>query len=358
MTIGNRRNGATGLAKTIRTMEDFSDFVGLSRPTVSKYFNDPSSVRKKTRDAIEEALRKSGFRPNMFAVNLNRRRSNIIGIVIPNSLDPFFMGLIRRIEILASQAGFLVFVLSCDGRRDIQEEAIRTFRSMNVAGAIIAPVGQSEGSPLLEQLGRDIPLVYVDTPFDGDAAFVGTDNRQSFALMVDYLCRSGEPPCYFAMPEVNANAGERKTAYIEAMETLRQVPQLIALREIRSWDFEQFAFEETTRILEQKIGFPSRTIVCANDRLAFGVIAAAWQRGLKIGHGPDCDLRVAGHDDHPLSRYTCPPLTTVAQNTSEIGRLAIGLLLKKLGESTDPNEPKLHQDRILLKSELMLRQSA
>ncbi|TJX12521.1 MAG: LacI family transcriptional regulator, partial [Mesorhizobium sp.] len=79
-------------------MEDFSDFVGLSRTTVSKYFNDPNSVRKNTRSAIEAALKKSDFRPSMFAVNLNRRRSNILGVIIPNSTDPFYMALTRRIE--------------------------------------------------------------------------------------------------------------------------------------------------------------------------------------------------------------------------------------------------------------------
>ncbi len=55
---------------------------------VSKYFNDPNSVSKKTRIAIEGALKKSGFRPNIFAVNLNRRRSNIIGIIVPDAIDP------------------------------------------------------------------------------------------------------------------------------------------------------------------------------------------------------------------------------------------------------------------------------
>ena len=89
--------------------------------------------------------------------------------------------------------------------------------------------------------------------------------------------------------------------------------------------------------------------------IAFGVIAAAWQRGLKIGHGADCDLRVAGHDDHPLSEYACPPLTTVAQNYNEIGRLAIELLLRKLG---GPDAALSGKDQILLKSELMLRRSA
>ncbi|EJZ16518.1 substrate-binding domain-containing protein, partial [Rhizobium sp. Pop5] len=67
------------------------------------------------------------------------------------------------------------------------------------------------------------------------------------------------------------------------------------------------------------------------------------------------DLRVAGHDDHPLSRYACPPITTVAQNYNEIGRLAIELLLDRLGESEGPAAPA---GRILLNAELMLRTSA
>jgi DNA-binding LacI/PurR family transcriptional regulator len=335
-------------------MEDFSAFVGLSRPTVSKYFNDPSSVRKKTRDAIEAALKTSGFRPNIFAVNLNRRRSNIIGIVIPNSTDPFYMALTRRIELIANEAGFLAFVLSSDGRADIEDKAIKTFRSMNVAGAIIAPLGLRSRQTTLEQLGQSIPLVYVDSPLDEGSAFVGTDNRQSFGLIVDYLCRSGEPPCYFGMPQVNTNAATRRTAYHEAMERLKVEPMVIPLSDAATWDFERFAFEEASRLFERPDRLPTRTLLCANDRLAFGVIAAAWQRGLKVGHGADCDLRVAGHDDHPLSEYACPPITTVAQNYNEIGRLAIELLLRKLGETGQPSG----KDQILLKSDLMLRQSA
>jgi len=95
-------------------------------------------------------------------------------------------------------------------------------------------------------------------------------------------------------------------------------------------------------------------VLCANDRVAFGVIGAAFQLGLKVGHGADCDLRVAGHDDHPLSRYACPPITTVAQNYNEIGRLAIELLLARLDEKAAKRE----SGRILLNAELMLRSSA
>ncbi|WP_254016850.1 LacI family DNA-binding transcriptional regulator [Mesorhizobium escarrei] len=336
-------------------MEDFSAFVGLSRTTVSKYFNDPNSVRKNTRNVIEAAQKKSGFRPSIFAVNLNRRRSNILGVIIPNSTDPFYMALTRRIETIANEAGFLAFVLSSDGHADMEDRAIQTFKSMNIAGAIIAPLGVQSHHRTLAELGSSIPLIYVDSPLDETSSFVGTDNRQSFKLIVDYLCRSGEPPCYFAMPLVNNNASARQDAYVEAMQQFKMTPSIVPVVDARSWDFEKFGFDEALRILKRQ-GFSTRTVLCANDRVAFGVIAAAYQLGLKVGHGADCDLRVAGHDDHPLSRYACPPITTVAQNYSEIGRLAIELLLERLDEKSPA--AKRENGRILLNAELMLRSSA
>jgi DNA-binding LacI/PurR family transcriptional regulator len=242
--------------KPIRTMEDFSEFVGLSRPTVSKYFNDPNSVRRKTRDLIEAALKQSGFRPNMFAVNLNRRRSNIIGIIIPNSTDPFYMALTRRVELIANDAGFLAFVLSSDGNAEMEARAIEMLKSMNVAGAIIAPLGVQSHHETLQSLSASIPLIFVDSPLDDVSPFVGTNNRQSFQLIVDYLCRSGEPPCYLGMPPVNTNAATRETAYIEAMHSCAWSRWCCRSPSQPSWDFERFGYEETTRIM-QSGGLPT-----------------------------------------------------------------------------------------------------
>jgi DNA-binding LacI/PurR family transcriptional regulator len=337
-------------------MEDFASFVGLSRPTVSKYFNDPSSVRPRTREVIEAAIRQSGFQPNIFAVNLNRKRSNILGVVMPNALDPFYAELTRRIEIIAEEAGYLCFSLYSDGNPEIENRAIETLRSLNVAGAIIAPLGIRSHHERLVSLGQSIPLVYVDSPLDNTSCFVGTDNIQSFNLIVDYLCRSGDDPCYFGMPSVNYNALQRREAYIATMSRLGRLPRVINTAEGSSWDFENYGFEEASRILRMG-GFPTRTVLCANDRLAFGVIAAAYQAGLKVGRGDGCDLRIAGHDDQPLSRFACPPLTTVAQNTGEISRIAVDLLFRKLAES-DGALPIGGTDRVLLKADLILRTSA
>ncbi|MEL4373717.1 LacI family DNA-binding transcriptional regulator [Brucella cytisi] len=339
-------------------MEDFSEFVGLSRPTVSKYFSDPSSVRPKTRELIEAAIKQSGFRPNLFAVNLNRRRTTILGIIIPNQLDHFYMAMTKRLQSLAEQRGYLAIVLSSDGKPELEKQAIETLRSLNVAGAIIAPLGEESQHSTLARLAEDVPIVYVDSPLDSTSPFVGTDNLKSFHLIVDYLCRSGSEPCYFSMPMVNNNAIKRQDAYRQAMEKLGYEPRIIDLEQSRSWDFERYAFEQTARILREKGRLPTSTVLCSNDRIAFGVTSALWQAGLKIGRLKDCDVRVAGHDNNPLSEYTCPPLTTVAQDYNEIGRLAIELLFRTLGETTDDRLELPETQRILLNAEIKLRMSA
>jgi len=344
--------------KSIRTMEDFSAFVGLSRPTVSKYFNDPVSVRPKTRTLIEAAIEKSGFRPNLFAVNLNRRRTTILGIIIPNQLDHFYMAMTKRLQTLAERHGYLAIVLSSDGKPELEKEAIETLRSLNVSGAIIAPLGEQSQHSALTRLAEDVPIVYVDSPLDSTSPFVGTDNSKSFHLIVDYLCRSGSEPCYFSMPVVNNNAIKRQDAYCAAMEKLGYEPRIVELEQSRSWDFEQYAFEQAARILREKGRFPTSTILCSNDRIAFGVTSALWQAGLKVGRLNDCDIRVAGHDNNPLSEYTCPPLTTVAQDYNEIGRLAMELLFRTLGETTEGKLSLPAENRILLNAEIKLRQSA
>ncbi|GLQ10697.1 LacI family transcriptional regulator [Devosia yakushimensis] len=344
--------------KRIRTMEEFAKAVGLSRPTVSKYFQDPSSVRVKVREKIDAGLAETGFRPNLFAVNLNRRRSKIIGLVFPSSLDPFYMGLRRRIEAEATAAGYLPFVFSSDGRAELEAEAIETLTSLNVAGVIMAPVGgHSAHHDKVRALARNIPIVFIDAPFDAEEAFVGTNNAQSMALITDYLTRSGDRPGYFDMPAVNSNTVERRAAYIATMERRGLEPLLIPVEHSESWEFERYAFEQTNKVLAAG-GFPSKTVLCGNDRVAFGVLAAANQAGLKVGIGPDSDLRVAGHDDQPLSEYIWPPLTTVSQNTTEMGRLAITLLLSKLDSSRVFDDPRMQGQHILLNAELVLRGSA
>ena len=103
-------------------------------------------------------------------------------------------------------------------------------------------------------------------------------------------------------------------------------------------------------------GLPGKTILCANDRFAFGAMAAAFDAGLKIGRHASRDVRIAGHDDHPLSRYTCPPLTTMAQNAQGIAAKSVEMLLARIDQPEDA--PALPAERIILEASLVMRHSA
>lgn len=335
-------------------MEEFSAASGISRPTVSKYFNDPGSVRKSTREKIERALAEFDYRPNRFAMNLNRRNPRNIGIIVPYIVDPFFAEMVRQIEVLCMQAGYWAVVLSSHGRTDLEAKALDTLRSLRIAGAILAPLGEASDARRIEQLIGEVPVVFLDSRTSDRIPFAGTDNAQSVALMVDYLCRSGEPPCFLAMPRVNQNADERRDAYLATMTRLGGEPAVVAAGAGTGWNFEEIGYDAATRMLAGT-GFPTRTVLCANDRLAIGVLAAAYAQGVRVGMEPGCDLRVAGHDDHPLSRFTCPSLTTVAQDYHGLAARSLEMLLRLIEGTQDGSAAP---ERRLLEARLMMRASA
>ena len=333
-------------------MQEFSEYVGLSRPTVSKFFNDPMSVKAKTRLKISEAAKEVNFQPNMLAVNFKRKQTNLIGIVIPDHTDPFYASLTQQITHLANEAGMISMVLSSDGDEELQARSISTIMGMQVAGVIMVLTGIDDKKSEITQLTNSIPTVFVDAYTPLANQFVGNDNVQSITLIVEYLLRSGSEPCYFPMPSVNTNAILREKTYTDVMKNLGCEPKIVSVDKSLNWDFEAFAYQQTEKLLKTT-GFPSDTILCANDRLAYGVMSACRAAGLKVGRNADDDIRIAGHDDHPLARYTFPPLTTVRQNTSTIAATATETLIQMMqSEKSIPNK------KVLVDSSLQLRKSS
>ena len=338
----------------IKNMEKFAELTGISRPTVSKYFHAPDSVRKSTRDKIEKTLKTHNYQPNIFAINQNRKSTKTIGIVVPYLADPFFVEIVRRIERRCIEAGFWPLVFSAHGQQELEINALETLRSLRPSGALIAPLGASSHLKTLQNFCSEVQTVFFDSNIQVGETFVGSDNFQSIRLIVDYLCRSGEPPCFFEMSPVNPNADTRTVAYRMAMEKLGHKPQVIRVKG-QGWEFEKIGFEEGKRLISKK-GLPSQTVLCSNDRLAIGLIAAAYQCGLRVGIGSGCALRIAGHDDHPWSKFTCPPLTTVSQDYTAIAERSFKILFDLIQNET--NEVLNSRKEILYEGKIVLRASA
>ncbi|GFE66051.1 LacI family DNA-binding transcriptional regulator [Litoreibacter roseus] len=338
----------------IRNMEEFAAVSGISRPTVSKYFNDPESVRASTRKKIESALEKHDYHPNVFAMNQNRRKTKNIGVVVPNLADPFFSEIGRRVELACIEAGYSPILLSSHGSPTMERDNLNSLRSLKPAGVLLAPFGRMSDKDAVQAFGADFPLVLFDANMsDTGQAFVGTNNAQSVDLMVEYLCRSGEPPCFFEMKSPsNPNANKRRQAYLESMERHKQTPNIFQA-DGEGWNFEEIGSVEGGRLLLEK-AFSTNTVLCSNDRLAIGMLSAAYGLDLRVGHGADCHLRIAGHDDHPFSRFTCPPLTTIAQDYNAIANRAVSTLFGLLETEERPSD----REETLFEGRLIMRDSA
>ncbi len=318
-------------------METFARVSGISRPTVSKYFHDPASVRKTTRAKIERALETYDYSPNVYAINQNRRLTKTIGIVVPYLADPFFAEMARKIERRCIDAGFSPLLFSSHGRAALEADILRSLRSLKPAGVLLAPLGRESDRDILGGFCEDVPTILFDANVEGlGAAFVGSDNFQSVPLMVDYLCRTGAPPCFFEMPPVNPNANKRRRAYTQAMTRLGHQPVIVSVRG-EGWNFEEVGYSEGLRAIDER-AFSTGTVLCSNDRLAIGLLAAAYEKGLRVGRGPGSALRIAGHDDHPFSRYTCPALTTVAQDYDAISDRTVEALFAVIEAAERPAE--------------------
>jgi len=338
-------------APTIKNMEDFAAISGISRPTVSKYFNDPESVRKSTRARIEAALEQHDYRPNIYAINQNRRQTKNIGLVVPNLTDPFFAGIARTIESMILDAGFNPLLLSSHAGPEQEIANLESLRAIKPAGVLLAPLGRASDRDRVAAFAEEVPTVLFDANLDGvGEAFFGSDNDHSMGLIVEYLCRTGEPPVFFEMKNpINPNAYKRRTAYIEAMQQLDLTPHLIQA-EGEGWDFEEIGFREGTRLIANRL-LPTNTVLCSNDRLAIGFLSAAYESGLRVGLGTGSALRVAGHDDHPFSQYTCPSLTTVSQDYDSIGARSVEALLSLIetGQRAENREITLFKGRLIMR---------
>lgn len=347
------------MVKQIKTMEALSVEIGISRPTLSKYFADPSSVRDSMRERIETAMAKVDYVPNFFARNLNRRQTRLFGVVIPHLNDLFYMNLLQEIERRAEELDCTIMIQNSHDDPQKELQAIENFRSMNAEGVIISPIGASENTAEFERLHQQIPIVFLDAKGPGledKFSFVGTDNEQSIQLMVDYLSRSGTPPIFLGMPSVNSNSQERERAYCTRMEALGYEPTLLAFDwSDEEWNFEAYAYQLLKDCFARNEHCEA-TILCANDRLAMGALRAANEAGLlQQQDGKPAAVRVAGHDDHPLSSYVWPSLTTVSQDVTKIARAAVDCIY---AEARSPEGTPFVPVEHLLPVQLQLRDSA
>jgi DNA-binding LacI/PurR family transcriptional regulator len=336
------------------TMQDIAALVGVSRITVSKYFNGNQGIKAETRKRIEQACSELHYVPDLHAVSLVKGKSHLIGVVLPVINEPFFAEVLNVIEEEAAAIGLRV-VIQCSYNDPAREAAaLLALRAMKVHSVILTTVASQDNAELLRRLEHELRIVYLDSYVNSNCHYVMNDNLQSTGLITRYLLGRGHQPAFLRAPPVAYPSGpERVAGYMDAMKEAKCAPYLIPLLNANpTWDFEAFAMHHTLHVLSTgEWAAQNRTaLICATDRLASGAMAAFRKFGLEPGR----DVAFVGHDDLPICEYLYPPLTTVKQDVVAIGRAIMDCL--KQEDSVFTSKKPFYQKKF--PARLIVRESA
>lgn len=281
--------------------------------TVSRSLNGIEKVAAPTRDHVLRIANELDYVPHSGARALSTRRTDTIGVLLPDLHGEFFSELIRGIDLAARARGLHLLLSSSHGDPAEAEAALRAMRSRvdSIIVMSLNPGGDSGPSPRL----AGVPMVFLGgTGSDsGHPSFVINNFAGAFAI-TEHLAGGGNRRIAFvAGPADNIEANERLRGYRAALAEARS-----ALSEwIVYGDFSEQSGREAARTLAAQ--GPPDAIFCANDMMAIGCLEGLREAGLAVPG----DVALAGFDDIPITRYVNPPLTTAAVPIAEMGRRAL-----------------------------------
>lgn len=302
-------------------MADVAQAAGVSAQTVSRVLSGQGTVREGTRAAVDDAVRRLGYQPNLAARTLATGRTRRLGIIVTGSSTSRVM-VEAGAEAATRRLGYRLTaaVVSTTGIRSLRRAADQ-LRSDGAEGIIVAaPVtARDRWTP------KGFPVVSLDDATAGSPEFV-TDQRAIGRMATEHLLELGHRTVWCVCgpaqwPEAKARVEGWRAALVDAGAP---VPDVLHGDWTPAEGYRMGALIATD---------PSVTgIFATSDELAIGVSHALWEVGRRV---PD-DVSVVGVDDIPIAAYLCPPLTTVRQPFATLTDAAVRLLVSKLDKNTPP----------------------
>ncbi len=310
------------------TMKDVAQLSGVSIATVSRVINKSGYIDKETEKRVLSAIQELNYTPNHLARSLIKRRTQTLGLILPDITNPFFPLLARAIEDTAQQNKYSV--MYCNSDNDILKlsKSFKLLRDRSVDGIIIA--GDLNRDHVQDLYQYNIPIVVIDSNM-GDAPVhqVYTDNVLGARMAVGHLLDQGYRRVAHIRGEWKASTAQnRHQGYMDALKE-RNIPYDPIL--VQPGDYQiQSGYEAMLRLLA--LASPPDAVFAANDLMAMGAINAILEHQLRI---PE-DIGVVGFDDIPLTKVVQPPLTTIRQSIYDMGVISTKLLLESI--ETPPKE--------------------
>ena len=317
------------------TIKDVAKAAGVSPATVSFILNNkPFPISQETKEKVLRTVKELNYRPNQLAVSLVTHTTNTVGLILPDSSNPFFATLSNHIETKLRQEGINVVIGNTNGDPKITRDYIHIFCDRCVDGIILMQMDfeDKEETRMCQQLleSIDIPVVYADRIVKNSNHFsVEVDQQLVGYIACKHLLELGHRRigCAAGSISLKINA-DRYKGYQKALSEYH-----IPVEENLLY-CDSLSIECGSRALPCLLGQNVTAIFAFNDMIAYGIYKECRNYNLCI---PE-DLSVIGVDDISMSDIIQPPLTTVSQPLSLIAQHAVAGMLHSIKGSQNPTE--------------------
>jgi LacI family transcriptional regulator len=327
------------------TIKDVARESGVNISTVSRALNNRNGVNDQTREHVLAAAARLNYHPNRVARGLVTGRSHTLALVVSDIRNPFFAEVARGAEDAARNGNCDLVLCNSDLDADKQMEYVRSLLEKRVDGILMNSVAMLSGDQQTRLSESGVPIVLLNRSAPTRTfSTVCADNETGGAMAAQYLLDLGHRRiAHLTGPRKHGNLSDRTRGFVRALQAAKRPVQPLVLH-------GKFNFAGGTE-LARKVLAERRDITAifaANDVMAYGVVRAVLDQGLRI---PE-DLSLVGFDNVEFSSIIHPPLTTIHQPKYEMGQAAVEILLRLAR-----NKEKQTAEHRLLGVELIKRQS-
>ncbi len=300
------------------SMKDIANVCGVSVATVSKALNNHRDIGEETKEHIRKVAKEMGYFPNSAAKALKTNRTNNIGVLFVDDAQSglthdYFSYVLDSFKRTAEQQGYDITFINCCKTRTNTMSYLEHARYRGFDGVVIACIDFNDPE-VLELVKSDIPVVTIDHLFNNRISII-SDNVKGMRDLLTYVYEKGHRKIAYIHGADSAVTQSRVSSFYKTAEELGvKIPdEYVKEAAYRSTDA---SYRATQELLDLEV--PPTCILYPDDFASFGGVNAIKERGMRI---PE-DISIAGYDGIPVGRHLEPQLTTLRQDTEQIGAKA------------------------------------
>jgi len=327
-------------------LKKVAELAEVSIATVSRVINDAHNVNPNTKAKVLTAIKKLDYYPNRVAQRLRNsgRKNKLLGLVLPDIQNPFYVDVVRGVEEFAYENDFAVMIGNFGQDKKKEKLYLEILQSEEVDGFIVAPF-HDEDKNIKQIISKGFTVVCIDRGLtDANVDVVKVDNENGAFMAIEYLISLGHTKiAHITGRHDIPTTYERITGYEKAMKKYNIEIDDNLIKSKKS------DYESGVQLMKELLDLsdPPTAVFTGNNLLTLGALETIHNRGYNIPQ----DISIIGFDDMYWSNSLNPPLTAVRQSGYDIGKRAGELLLQRI------QDPMRSNSNVILNTELIVRKS-